>query len=106
MAGTNLKPRLVALEAGNLDEALAFYGAVFQFSLRGRAPGMAFIDMGDQFLALSEGRSQAPDTDRHFCLVVDDPWQVRDLTGAAGARIASGKRLEILDQWCRKWIDA
>src|SRR5262245_44882214 len=71
MSDALAKPRLVginhvALEVGDLDEALTFYGAVFEFRLRGKAPGMAFIDMGDQFLALSEGRSQAPDTDRHF----------------------------------------
>src|SRR5262245_51211997 len=89
----------VALEVGNLDEALKFYGAVFDFRLRGRAPGMAFIDMGDQFLALSEGRGQAPDTHRHFGLVVDDRSRVREMALAAGAQIVSGKGLEILDPW-------
>ena len=89
----------VALEVGDLDEALEFYGAVFDFRLRGRAPGMAFIDMGDQFLALSEGRSQAPDTQRHFGLVVDDRSRVREMAVAAGAQIISGKGLEILDPW-------
>jgi catechol 2,3-dioxygenase-like lactoylglutathione lyase family enzyme len=74
----------VALEVGDLDEALAFYGQVFELRLRGRIPGMAFIDAGDQFIALSEGRGQDPDPDRHFGLVVDivpsrgldfrDPW--------------------------------
>ena len=62
----------VALEVGDLDAALEFYGAVFEFELRGRVPGMAFLDMGDQFLALSEGRSQPADDARHFGLVVDD----------------------------------
>ena len=62
----------IALEVGDLDEALEFYGSLFDLDLRGRVPGMAFIDMGDQFLALSEGRSQPPDSERHFGLVVDD----------------------------------
>jgi catechol 2,3-dioxygenase-like lactoylglutathione lyase family enzyme len=67
----------VALEVGDLNEALALYGRLFEFELRGHVPGMAFIDMGDQFLAVSEGRRQAPDDGRHFGLVVDDVKQVR-----------------------------
>jgi lactoylglutathione lyase len=62
----------VVLEVGDLDEALAFYGRIFEFELRGRVPGMAFVDMGDQFLVLAEGRTQEPDGKRHFGLVVDD----------------------------------
>jgi hypothetical protein len=62
----------VALEVGDLEEALAFYGRIFELELRGRVPGMAFIDIGDQFIALSEGRTQPPDQARHFGLVVDD----------------------------------
>jgi len=70
----------VVLEVGDLEEALEFYGRMFEFELRGRVPGMAFLDMGDQFLVLAEGSSHA-----HFGLVVDageqleernfrDPW--------------------------------
>jgi catechol 2,3-dioxygenase-like lactoylglutathione lyase family enzyme len=69
----------VVLEVGDLDEALAFYAQIFEFELRGRVPGMAFLDMGDQFLVLAEGKAHA-----HFGLVVDagegvernfrDPW--------------------------------
>ena len=62
----------VALEVGSIDEALAFYGRFFDLRLRGVVPGMAFIDMGDQFLALVRGREQGPDHGRHFGLVVDD----------------------------------
>jgi lactoylglutathione lyase len=62
----------VVLEVGDLDEALEFYGRIFEFELRGRVPGMVFLDMGDQFLVLAEGRSQSPDGKRHFGLVVDD----------------------------------
>jgi len=60
------------LEVGDLDEALAWYGERFEFELRGRVRGMAFLDMGDQFLVLAEGRTQEPDGKRHFGLVVDD----------------------------------
>jgi lactoylglutathione lyase len=62
----------VVLEVGDLDEALDWYGARFEFELRGRHRGMAFLDMGDQFLVLAEGRTQPPDGGRHFGLVVDD----------------------------------
>ena len=68
----------VVLEVGDLDEALEFYGRIFEFELRGRVPGMAFLDMGDQFLVLAEGRTQPPDGARHFGLVVDDLSRVPD----------------------------
>ena len=68
----------VVLEVGDLDEALEFYGRIFEFELRGRVPGMAFLDMGDQFLVLAEGRTQAPDGASHFGLVVDDLSRVPD----------------------------
>jgi catechol 2,3-dioxygenase-like lactoylglutathione lyase family enzyme len=62
----------VVLEVGDLEEALEGYGRLFEFELRGRVRGMAFLDMGDQFLVLAEGRSQERDGKRHFGLVVDD----------------------------------
>ena len=98
------KPRMVginhvALEVGNIEEALAFYARIFDYRLRGRSRGAAFIDMGDQFIALTEGRSQPPDDDRHFGLVVDDRSRVRELAAAAGATLLEGARLDFLDPW-------
>ena len=87
----------VALEVDDLDRALAFYQEIFELSLRGRLPGMAFIDIGDQFIALSEGRSQPPDRSRHFGLVVDDREKVRARLEEAGARILPGRGLSFLD---------
>jgi lactoylglutathione lyase len=88
----------VAIEVGDLDEALAFYGRVFELSLRGRhGSRMAFIDMGDQFIAVSAGRTQPPDGPRHIGLVVDD----RDAALAA-AREAGAEMLgdnDFLDPW-------
>ena len=89
----------VALEVGDVDEALDFYGSVFELELRGRAGRMAFIDMGDQFLALSEGRTQPPDVHRHFGLVVDDRDRVRSLLEAVGAEILPGRGLNFRDPW-------
>jgi catechol 2,3-dioxygenase-like lactoylglutathione lyase family enzyme len=98
------RPRLVgvnhvALEVGDLEQALDFYGRIFDLELRGRIPGMAFIDMGDQFLALSEGRGQAPDQARHFGLVVDDKEAVRAALEEAGAEILPGRGLDFRDPW-------
>ena len=97
-------PRLVginhvALEVGDLEEALEWYGRVFDFDEPEREPGMAFIDMGDQFIALSEGRRQPNDDERHFGLVVDDKAATRAALEAAGAEILPGSRLNFRDPW-------
>jgi catechol 2,3-dioxygenase-like lactoylglutathione lyase family enzyme len=89
----------VALEVGDIDAALAFYGRLFDFELRGRGKGMAFIDMGDQFIALAAGRSQPRDSGRHFGLVVDDRAPLRQALEAAGAEILPGRGLDFLDPW-------
>ena len=89
----------VALEVGDIDEALSFYGRIFEFELRGRGPRMAFIDMGDQFVALAAGRTQEPDDDRHLGLVVDDKDLVRKALEEAGAEILPGRGLDFRDPW-------
>jgi lactoylglutathione lyase len=89
----------VALEVGDLEEALSFYGGIFEVDLRGRVPGMAFIDIGDQFIALSEGRTQPPDQDRHFGLVVDDRDAVRAALEEVGVEILPGRGLDFRDPW-------
>ena len=67
----------IALEVGDIEEALAFYGRLFNFELRGKSDAMAFIDLGDQFIALQKGRNQGADAGRHFGLVVDDKEEAR-----------------------------
>ena len=89
----------VALEVTSIEDALAFYGQFFDLRLRGVAPGMAFIDMGDQFLALSEDREQDPDDARHFGLVVDDKEAVRAALLEAEVEIEPGPRLDFRDPW-------
>ena len=89
----------IALEVGDVDEALVFYGKIFQFSLRGRHEGMAFIDMGDQFIALAEKRYQGPDVSRHFGLVVDDQEAVREALKANHIEILPDTFLDFLDPW-------
>jgi lactoylglutathione lyase len=90
----------VALEVGDIDEALSWYGGLFDFELRGRAGNrMAFIDMGDQFIALSAGRIQPPDGARHFGLVVDDKEAVRAALREAGVDVQPSASLEFHDPW-------
>jgi lactoylglutathione lyase len=89
----------VALEVGDIDAALAFYGRLFDFELRGRSKTSAFIDLGDQFLALQKGRTQAADGGRHFGLVVDDKDAVRRALAEAGVDPLPGSFLDFLDPW-------
>jgi lactoylglutathione lyase len=89
----------VALEVGDLDEALAFYGRIFEFELRGRDEDAVFIDLGDQFIALQKGRAQPADDGRHFGLVVDDKEAVRRALIEAGVGILPGPFLDFRDPW-------
>jgi catechol 2,3-dioxygenase-like lactoylglutathione lyase family enzyme len=90
----------VALEVGDLDEALAWYGRLFEFQLRGRAGRrMAFIDIGDQFIALASGRVQQADGARHFGLVVDDKEAVRERLRAEGIPVQASGSLDFTDPW-------
>jgi lactoylglutathione lyase len=91
----------VALEVGDLQAALDLYRRLFDFELRGYSQRMAFLEMGDQFLAVSEGRSQGPDDDRHFGLVVDDEEAVRAAVTAAGLehRRSLGGGVRFRDPW-------
>ena len=88
----------VAVEVGDLDEALAFYGRIFEVSLRGRhGRSMAFIDLGDQFIAVSAGRTQPPDGPRHIGLVVDDREGALAAAREAGAQMLGDN--DFLDPW-------
>ena len=98
------KPRLVginhiALEVGDIDKALEFYGRIFDFTLRGKRPGNAFIELGDQFINLMEVSAPHEDRRRHFGLVVDDRSSVRARVEEAGARLLPGPFLDFLDPW-------
>jgi catechol 2,3-dioxygenase-like lactoylglutathione lyase family enzyme len=87
----------IALEVRDLDEALSFFESVFgPLTMRGRVGGMAFIDMGDQFIALAQGRSQPADKERHFGLVVDDKEAVRERLRELGVPV-TGRGLDFHD---------
>jgi catechol 2,3-dioxygenase-like lactoylglutathione lyase family enzyme len=104
MSDSSDKSRLVGinhvvLEVGDIDEALEFYGGLFDFEFRSRSDTAAFLDMGDQFLALSEGREQGPDVHRHFGLVVDDRQPIFEALEETEAERIDGASLDFLDPW-------
>ena len=99
-------PRLVginhvAVDVGDIDEALAFFGRIFEIRLRGKGPRMAFIDIGDQFIALAQGRRNEPDGHRHIGLVVDDRPATIAAAQAAGAQTVGDN--DLLDPWGNRW---
>src|SRR6266700_2740392 len=99
-----VKPRLVGfnhvgLEVGHIEEALEFYGRLFAFELRSKSDTMAFIDLGDQFIALQRGRTQSADDGRHFGLVVDNKEAARKALADAGIKTLPGPFLDFLDPW-------
>ncbi|MGI8412451.1 MAG: VOC family protein [Solirubrobacteraceae bacterium] len=90
----------VVLEVGDVDEALRWYGRFLEFELRGRAgTAMAFIDLGDQFIALASGRRQGADDARHFGLVVDDKESVRAELEQAGVSVSASGSVDFRDPW-------
>jgi lactoylglutathione lyase len=89
----------VALEVVDIEEALSFYGRIFDFKIREKDEEMAFIDLGDQFLALQKGRTQPADDGRHFGLVVDNKDAVRQALAAAGIEELPGPFLDFRDPW-------
>ena len=89
----------VALEVGDIDEALVFYGKLFEIELLSRSETDAFIGLGDQFIALSRGGTDARDTGRHFGLVVDDPEKGRALLEAMGVKLMPGRGVNFNDPW-------
>ena len=89
----------VALEVGDIEEALAFYSRIFQFEMRSKSDHDAFIDLGDQFIALQKGRKQPSDDGRHFGLVVDDKEAARQALVAAGIALLDGPFLDFRDPW-------
>ena len=94
----------IALEVGDVEAALAFYGKIFDFTLRGKGKGQAFIDMGDQFVALMESKTKQAGPHRHFGIVVDDRSAVRDLVTAAGGTLLPGPFLDFVDPWGNRYL--
>ncbi len=89
----------VALEVGDIDAALDFYGAFLEFEIAGRSDDAAFVYFGDQFINFARGRSQAPDDRRHFGIAVDDKPLVRETLERLGVELLGGRFLDFLDPW-------
>lgn len=97
--GTSERPGPMQREVGDIEDALAFYGRLFEFSLCGKSEDAAFIDLGDQFIALQKGPRQPSDDGQHFGLVVDDKQVVRQALADAGVKPLPGRFLDFLDPW-------
>ena len=89
----------VALEVGNIAEALAFYGRILNFTITSQSENAAFIYFGDQFINFAKGRTQAPDEKRHFGIAVDNKELVRDTLIEMGVALLGGRFLDFLDPW-------
>ena len=89
----------VALEVGNIADALAFYGSFLNFTITSQSEDAAFIYFGDQFINFAKGRTQAPDEKRHFGIAVDDKELVRDTLIEMGVALLGGRFLDFLDPW-------
>lgn len=88
----------VVLEVGDIDKALAFYEAIFEFELRGRSETSVFIDLGDQFIQITKNDVKDPDRFRHFGLVVDNRKPVRLALEKLGVELL-GRGLNFRDPW-------
>ena len=89
----------VALEVGNIAEALAFYGRILNFTITSQSENAAFIYFGDQFINFAQGRTQGPDEKRHFGIAVDDKELVRDTLIEMDVTLLGGRFLDFLDPW-------
>lgn len=90
----------VAVQVGDVEEMLAFLAKlVDRLDLRGRSGRMAFVDLGDQFIALEQ--SPEPVAAGHYGLVVDDREEVVRRARDAGARMLGGH--DFLDPWGNHW---
>ena len=89
----------VALEVGNIQEALDFYGEFIDFEISKQSDTAAFIYFGDQFINFSLGRKQGPDNERHFGIAVDDKELARRALEDMGVVFLDGRFMDFLDPW-------
>jgi len=89
----------VALEVGDIDEALTFYGRFLEFEIHSRSDTIAFIYFGDQFINFSKGRTQLPDENRHFGIAVDNKELARQTLEGMGVTFLDGRFMDFLDPW-------
>lgn len=89
----------VSLEVGNIAEAIAFYTSILAVEVDDVEEDRCSLELGDQFIALTRGRVQDGDGDRHFGLVVDDKEMVRARLAELGIPVLPGRFLGFLDPW-------
>ena len=89
----------IALEVGDIDAALEFYGAFLDFEVARRSDTAAFVYFGDQFVNFAKGRQQGPDDRRHFGIAVDDKELARQRLEELGVTFLDGRFMDFLDPW-------
>ena len=89
----------IALEVGDIDAALDFYGAFLTFEIARRSDTAAFVYFGDQFINFARGRRQGPDDRRHFGIAVDDKELARTRLEELGVKFLDGRFMDFLDPW-------
>ena len=89
----------IALEVGDIDAALEFYGAFLDFEVARRSDTAAFVYFGDQFINFAKGRQQGPDDRRHFGIAVDDKEFARQRLEELGVTFLDGRFMDFLDPW-------
>ena len=89
----------VALEVGDIEEALDFYGGFLELGIVSRSEKAAFVYFGDQFINFIAGRTQGPDRRRHFGIAVDDKPLVRERLAEMDVELIGGRFLAFLDPW-------
>ena len=89
----------IALEVGDIDEAMAFYSSFIDFEIERQSKTAAFVYFGDQFINFALGRNQGPDERRHFGIAVDDKELARETLEDMGVKFLEGKFLDFLDPW-------
>jgi catechol 2,3-dioxygenase-like lactoylglutathione lyase family enzyme len=89
----------VAIEVGNIAEALAFYGRFLAFTVEEQTDDMAIIYFGDQFVNLIRNADRKPDSMRHFGIAVDDKPLARKTLESMGVKLLDSRFLDFLDPW-------
>lgn len=89
----------VAIEVGDIGEALEFYGRFLDFTVEEETPDMAIIYFGDQIINFIRNADRRPDTMRHFGIAVDDKALVRKRLETMGVKLIDSRFLDFLDPW-------
>ena len=89
----------IALEVGDIAEAMAFYKGFLDFEIAWQSSDTAFVYFGDQFINFMTPRRQGPDEGRHFGIAVDDKQAAIARLEDMGVELLPGRFTDFLDPW-------